>query len=148
MCSRHQSISTSAKEDEKMNILWPFLPGVWSKLGLSDSEFGAHSSSTFRTRSWSSIRPRSLPAAWAILFPATRFPTMTDAGPTPTTRQNSPKEIKWNKVGGKNKTGRPDLKIIKAVWDHLDTETNKRQHREKSFECPSRTIPENYFKNK
>lgn len=40
---------------------------------------------TFRTRSWSSITPRSLPAAWAILFPATRFPTITEAGPTPTT---------------------------------------------------------------
>lgn len=42
---------------------------------------------TLRTRSWSSIMPRSLPVAWAILFPATRFPTITDAGPTPTTRQ-------------------------------------------------------------
>lgn len=40
---------------------------------------------TFRTRSWSSITPRSLPAAWAILFPATRLPTITEAGPTPTT---------------------------------------------------------------
>lgn len=42
---------------------------------------------TFRTRSWSSIMPRSLPAAWAIRFPATRLPTMTDAGPTPTARE-------------------------------------------------------------
>lgn len=46
----------------------------------------SHSVPTFRTRSWSSIMPRSLPAAWAILFPATRLPTITDAGPTPTTR--------------------------------------------------------------
>lgn len=39
---------------------------------------------TFLTRSWSSMSPRSLPAACAILFPATKLPTMMEAGPTPT----------------------------------------------------------------
>lgn len=38
---------------------------------------------TFLTRSFSSICPRSLPAACAMRFPATRFPTITEAGPTP-----------------------------------------------------------------
>lgn len=54
--------------------------GVWTESQWSDYN-------TFRTRSWSSIMPRSLPAACAILFPATRFPTITDAGPTPTAGQ-------------------------------------------------------------
>lgn len=36
---------------------------------------------TFLAWSLSSIWPRSLPLAWAILFPDTRFPTITDAGP-------------------------------------------------------------------
>lgn len=38
---------------------------------------------TFLTRSFSSIWPRSLPAACAMRLPATRFPTITEAGPTP-----------------------------------------------------------------
>lgn len=36
---------------------------------------------TFRAWSLSSIWPRSLPLACAILFPDTRFPTITEAGP-------------------------------------------------------------------
>lgn len=36
---------------------------------------------TFLAWSLSSIWPRSLPLAWAILFPDTRFPTITEAGP-------------------------------------------------------------------
>lgn len=41
---------------------------------------------TFLTRSFSSICPRSLPAACAMRLPATRFPTITEAGPTPVNR--------------------------------------------------------------
>lgn len=36
---------------------------------------------TLRAWSLSSIWPRSLPLACAILFPDTRFPTITEAGP-------------------------------------------------------------------
>lgn len=36
---------------------------------------------TFRAWSLSSIWPKSLPLACAILFPDTRFPTITEAGP-------------------------------------------------------------------
>lgn len=43
------------------------------------------------------MSPRSLPAACAILFPATKLPTMMDAGPTPTmkdrTGQNTVRKI-------------------------------------------------------
>ena len=38
--------------------------------------------STLRAWSLSSSWDRSLPQAWAILFPATRFPTIMEAGPT------------------------------------------------------------------
>lgn len=61
--------------------------------------------------------PRSLPAAWAILFPATRFPTMTDAGPTPTTRErkserNGAKEEKKEKK--KEEEGK-QLNLMKEI---------------------------------
>lgn len=61
------------------------------------SQYNAKSEFTFLTRSWSSMSPRSLPAACAILFPATKLPTMMDAGPTPTmkdiTGQNTVRKI-------------------------------------------------------
>lgn len=46
---------------------------------------------TLRAWSLSSIWPRSLPLACAILFPDTRFPTITEAGPI--SRKNTGKQV-------------------------------------------------------
>lgn len=53
---------------------------------------------TFLAWSLSSIWPRSLPLAWAILFPDTRLPTMTDAGPISGGNE-------WQKHGSTLRTG-------------------------------------------
>lgn len=56
------------------NISWN-----WNKVFLNESE--CFQPLDLLTWSLSSVCPRSLPLAWAILFPDTKFPTITEAGP-------------------------------------------------------------------
>ena len=54
---------------------------VWNMCVMMVKTSSPRLTHTFLAWSLSSIWPRSLPLAWAILFPDTRFPTITDAGP-------------------------------------------------------------------
>lgn len=55
---------------------------------LRDLHLCRHTNSEF-TCSLSSMWLRSRPLAWAIRFPATRFPTITEAGPTSATNTHT-----------------------------------------------------------
>ena len=98
--ARHCSISARnwcwSHKAERMNQGWQLLKSwithlpaaTWSLSSVLDLFVKINTSGTltFLTKSFSSICPRSLPAACAIRFPATRFPTITEAGPTPVSK--------------------------------------------------------------
>lgn len=69
---------------------------------------------TFRIRSWSSTTPSSLPVAWAIRFPATRFPTSIEAGPTSTVdgRNNQARAVTYYNINIKLNSHRTVLVIL------------------------------------
>lgn len=82
------------------------------------------------TWSLSSVCPRSLPLAWAILFPDTRFPTITEAGPISAARRHKPDEHCWH-FWCTNHIHCPSLspgcfcrglgRLVTHVWGHIRT---------------------------
>lgn len=68
------------------------------------------------TWSLSSVCPRSLPLAWAILFPDTRFPTITEAGPISATHRQNQQQLPTRLPPKNPEQTLTHLAVSAAVW--------------------------------
>lgn len=95
-CSRLVFLSVNLSLTQWSSDLSAFQHKVtffWAELGLNGVvmlflELRLCYAAVCLTWSLSSVCPRSLPLAWAILFPDTRFPTITEAGPISATHRH------------------------------------------------------------
>lgn len=96
-CSRLLFLSVNLSLTQWSSDLSAFQHKVtffWAELGLNGVvmlflELRLCYAAVCLTWSLSSVCPRSLPLAWAILFPDTRFPTITEAGPISATHRHN-----------------------------------------------------------